>query len=43
MRKREQAGADDALFTEILTVSEPRSYVQLITENLYHYTRLYGR
>lgn len=40
---REQAGADDALFTEILTVSEPRSYVQLITENLYHYTRLYGQ
>ncbi len=40
---REQAGADDALFTEILSVAEPRSYVQLITENLYHYTRLYGR
>jgi len=40
---RKQSGADDALFTEILSVAEPRSYVQLITENLYHYTRLYGQ
>jgi len=35
------SGPDDALFVEILTYSEPRAYVQLITQNLYHYTRLY--
>ncbi len=39
---RELSGADDTQFVEILTYSEPRLYVQLITENLYHYTRLYG-
>ena len=39
---RELSGADDTQFVEILTFSEPRLYVQLITENLYHYTRLYG-
>ncbi|MEZ4682590.1 MAG: transglycosylase SLT domain-containing protein [Caldilineaceae bacterium] len=39
---RELAGADDALFVELLTVNEPRIYVQTITMNLYHYTRLYG-
>lgn len=39
---REQAGADDALFVEILTINEPRIYIQLVTANLYHYTRLYG-
>jgi soluble lytic murein transglycosylase len=35
-------GADDTLFVELLTVNEPRIYVQTITTNLYHYTRLYG-
>ncbi|MCB0183185.1 MAG: transglycosylase SLT domain-containing protein, partial [Caldilineaceae bacterium] len=39
---REIAGADDALFVELLTVNEPRLYVRIITTNLYHYTRLYG-
>jgi soluble lytic murein transglycosylase len=39
---REIAGADDALFVEILSVNEPRIYIQTITTNLYHYTRLYG-
>ena len=39
---REIAGADDPLFVELLTVSEPRVYVQSITTGLYHYTRLYG-
>lgn len=39
---RDLSGADDTQFVEILTFSEPRLYVQLITENLYHYTRLYG-
>ena len=40
---REISGADDALFVEILAVNEPRIYVQIITNNLYHYTRLYGK
>ncbi len=40
---RERSGPDDALFVEILTINEPRLYVTLITENLYHYTRLYGQ
>ncbi len=40
---REVAGADDPLFVELLTVTEPRIYVQSITTGLYHYTRLYGR
>lgn len=39
---RELSGPDDTLFVEMLGVNEPRLYVQLITENLYHYTRLYG-
>lgn len=39
---RERSGPDDTLFLEEITFSEPRSYIQLITENLYHYTRLYG-
>jgi soluble lytic murein transglycosylase len=39
---RELSGPDDTLFVEVLGVSEPRLYVQLIMENLYHYTRLYG-
>jgi soluble lytic murein transglycosylase len=39
---RDISGADDALFVEILNVNEPRLYVQLVTANLYHYTRLYG-
>lgn len=39
---REIAGGDDPLFVELLTVSEPRIYVQSITTGLYHYTRLYG-
>lgn len=39
---RALSGPDDTQFVEILTYSEPRLYVQLITENLYHYTRLYS-
>lgn len=39
---RESAGADDALFVEQLTITEPRIYVQAVVSNLYHYTRLYG-
>ncbi|MCC9077410.1 transglycosylase SLT domain-containing protein [Litorilinea aerophila] len=41
-RWREASGADDALFVEMLTLSEPRVYVQAVVANLYHYTRLYG-
>jgi soluble lytic murein transglycosylase len=37
------SGADDTLFVEILNVNEPRIYVQALTTNLYHYTRLYGQ
>lgn len=40
---RTRFGADDTLFVEQLTFSEPRLYVQLILSNLYHYTRLYGQ
>ena len=40
---REVSGADDTLFVEILSVNEPRIYVQSITTGLYHYTRLYGK
>jgi soluble lytic murein transglycosylase len=36
------SGPDDPLFVEMLGFNEPRLYVQLITENLYHYNRLYG-
>jgi soluble lytic murein transglycosylase len=39
---REAAGADDALFVELLTINEPRIYIHSIVSNLYHYTRLYG-
>jgi soluble lytic murein transglycosylase len=39
---REAAGIDDALFVEQLTLSEPRSYINAIVSNLYHYTRLYA-
>lgn len=39
---RNRFGADDTLFVEQLTFSEPRLYIQLILSNLYHYTRLYG-
>lgn len=39
---REEAGIDDALFVEQLSINEPRIYVQAIVSNLYHYTRLYG-
>jgi soluble lytic murein transglycosylase len=42
VRWRELSGPDDALFVEIMDYSEPRLYVQLVTANLYHYTRLYG-
>ncbi|MBK8048205.1 MAG: transglycosylase SLT domain-containing protein [Anaerolineales bacterium] len=38
---RENAGADDTLFVEQLTFSEPRIYIQQVLSNLYHYTRLY--
>jgi soluble lytic murein transglycosylase len=38
---RDISGLDDTLFVEILNVNEPRLYVQLVTANLYHYTRLY--
>ena len=40
---RQISGSDDALFVEILAVNEPRIYVQVITSNLYHYTRLYAK
>jgi soluble lytic murein transglycosylase len=36
------SGPDDTLFVEILSVNEPRLYVQIILSNLYHYTRLYS-
>ena len=39
---RENAGPDDALFVEQLTIDEPRVYIQAIVTNFYHYTRLYG-
>ena len=39
---RENAGPDDALFVEQLTIDEPRTYIQAIVSNFYHYTRLYG-
>ncbi|MFN8442672.1 MAG: transglycosylase SLT domain-containing protein [Caldilineaceae bacterium] len=39
---RETSGEDDMLFVEVLTLNEPRIYVQAVTSNLYHYTRLYG-
>jgi soluble lytic murein transglycosylase len=39
---RAQAGTDDALFVELVGLTEPRVYVQAVVTNLYHYTRLYG-
>jgi len=39
---RRQIGMDDTVFVEMLSISEPRVYVQAILSNLYHYTRLYG-
>jgi soluble lytic murein transglycosylase len=39
---RKRSGADDALFVEQMTFTEPRIYIQAIVSNLYHYTRLYG-
>jgi soluble lytic murein transglycosylase len=39
---REAAGMDDALFVEQLTIGEPRTYINAIVSNLYHYVRLYG-
>jgi soluble lytic murein transglycosylase len=39
---RQRSGADDTIFAEILTFSEPRVYIQTVVGNLYHYTRLYG-
>ncbi len=40
---RETAGSDDPLFVELVEANESRLYVQIITTNLYHYTRLYGK
>ena len=40
---RKIAGADDTIFVELLELNEPRTYVQAIITNLYHYTRLYGK
>ncbi len=40
---RETAGSDDPLFVELVQASESQIYVQIITTNLYHYTRLYGK
>ena len=39
---RERSGADDDLFFETISITEPRSYLSLITTHLAHYTRLYG-
>lgn len=39
---RAAAGPDDTIFTEILTYTEPRIYIQAVLANLYHYERLYG-
>jgi soluble lytic murein transglycosylase len=39
---RALSGPDDPLYVEMLGFNEPRLYVQLITENLYHYNRLYA-
>lgn len=38
---RARAGADDTIFAETLSFSEPRLYIQQVVANLYHYTRLY--
>jgi soluble lytic murein transglycosylase len=39
---RATSGPDDTIFTEILTYTEPRIYIQAVLANLYHYERLYG-
>lgn len=39
---RNESGADDPLFVEILTFSEPRLYIHRITSNYYHYLRIYS-
>jgi soluble lytic murein transglycosylase len=39
---RARAGADDTIFAETLSFSEPRVYIQQVVANLYHYTRLYS-
>lgn len=41
-RWRAASGVDDTLFVELIDYSESRLYIQLVTGNLYHYTRLYG-
>ncbi len=38
---REVSGPDDTLFVEVITLQEPRIYIQRITSHLYHYSRLY--
>jgi soluble lytic murein transglycosylase len=40
---RDSFGADDALFVEQLTYTEPRIYIHTIVSNFYHYTRLYAQ
>lgn len=42
-RWRSLSGPDDPLFVEVIDYPESRIYVQAVTTNLYHYTRLYGR
>ena len=39
---RQQAGTDDLLFLNTITLQEPVAYVEAVVTNLYHYTRLYG-
>ncbi len=38
---RAASGPDDTIFTEILTYTEPRIYIQAVLGNLYQYARLY--
>lgn len=42
-RWRSISGADDSLFVDAIDYPESRSYIQAVTTNLYHYTRLYGQ
>jgi soluble lytic murein transglycosylase len=39
---RERSGPDEDLFYETISITEPRSYLSLITTHFAHYTRLYG-
>ena len=39
---RERSGPDEDLFYETISITEPRSYLSLITIHLAHYARLYG-